>query len=150
MDRIVVGVDGSESSSEVLRWALAEARFHGASLEVVLAWEYPPVYAASSHGVLLPPESDLAGAAHATVAALLADAGMTDETEVEVIETVVPGFAAPTLIDASDHADLLVVGSRGHGAFTGMLLGSVSQHCVSHASCPVVVVRGKADGGART
>lgn len=145
MDRIVVGVDGSTHSSEALRWALDEARLHGASLEVVMTWEYPPVYAASSHDVFLPPESDLAGAAHASVAKLLVDAGLGDQDDVEVIETVVSGFAAPTLIDASANADLLVVGSRGHGAFTGMLLGSVSQHCVTHAACTVAVVRGAKD-----
>jgi nucleotide-binding universal stress UspA family protein len=141
MERIVVGVDGSESSQDALRWAIAEARLRNAALEVVMTWEYPPLFAASAHGVFLPPESDLAGAAHATVAKLLADAGLTGDDEIEVTETVVSGSAAPTLIDASKNANLLVVGSRGHGAFSGMLLGSVSQHCVSHASCPVVVVR---------
>jgi nucleotide-binding universal stress UspA family protein len=50
-------------------------------------------------------------------------------------------FAPAILLRAAEGADLLVVGSRGHGAFAGMLLGSVSQHCVHHASCPVVVVR---------
>jgi nucleotide-binding universal stress UspA family protein len=58
------------------------------------------------------------------------------------VEIVVEyGHSAPVLISESEHADLLVVGSHGHGALTGMLLGSVSVHCVSHAACPVVVVR---------
>jgi nucleotide-binding universal stress UspA family protein len=56
---------------------------------------------------------------------------------------IVEGNAAQVLLDASDGADLLVVGSRGHGGFTEALLGSVSQHCVHHAHCPVVVIRGQ-------
>lgn len=60
------------------------------------------------------------------------------------IETKVPyGHPAQVLIDESKEADLLVVGSHGHGGFSGMLVGSVSIHCVTHASCPVVVVRGR-------
>ena len=54
------------------------------------------------------------------------------------------GQPAPVLLDAANDADLLVVGSHGHGRFSGMLKGSVSTHCVEHASCPVVVVRGEA------
>lgn len=142
MGRIVVGVDGSESSEQALRWAIEEARLRKATLEVVMTWEYPAIYTAASRGMILPPEEDLAGAAHATVKDLLEAAGLTDEDELEVIETVQLGAPAPTLIDLSKGAELLVVGSRGRGAFTGMLLGSVSQHCVSHAECPVVVVRG--------
>ena len=56
------------------------------------------------------------------------------------------GNAAQVLLDASDGAELLVVGSRGHGGFTEALLGSVGQHCVQHANCPVVVIRGSASG----
>jgi nucleotide-binding universal stress UspA family protein len=147
MSRIVVGVDGSASSAEALQWALDEARRRQAPLEVVMTWEYSPLYASAAQGVFLPPgsEDDLAGAAHATVAKLLADAGLTGDDDVEIIETVVPGSAAPALLDASKGADMLVVGSRGLGGFKGMMLGSVSQHCVSHATCPVVVVRGETD-----
>lgn len=141
MARIVVGVDGSEGSAEALRWAVDEAKLRSATLEVVMTWQYPALYGAASYGVMLPPEDDFAGAAHATVKQLLADAGV-DQDELDVIETVEAGPPAPVLIEASKGADLLVVGSRGRGAFAGMLLGSVSQHCVSHAECPVVVVRG--------
>jgi nucleotide-binding universal stress UspA family protein len=61
--------------------------------------------------------------------------------DVDVRATVIEGHPAPALIEASWGADLLVLGSRGHGEFVGMLLGSVSEHCVTHAHCPVLVVR---------
>jgi len=66
-----------------------------------------------------------------------------EHPDLTVHTEVIEGHPAPTLIDASQGAELLVVGSRGHGAFVGMLLGSVSEHCVSHAQCPVGVVRHK-------
>jgi nucleotide-binding universal stress UspA family protein len=77
---------------------------------------------------------------------VLADAiGMARDpgSGVPVLARAVEGNAAQVLLDASDGADLLVVGSRGHGGFTEALLGSVSQHCVHHARCPVVVIRGR-------
>jgi nucleotide-binding universal stress UspA family protein len=66
--------------------------------------------------------------------------------DVRVHARVVEGNAARVLLDAADGAKLLVVGSRGHGGFTEALLGSVSQHCVQHATCPVVVIRNQANG----
>jgi nucleotide-binding universal stress UspA family protein len=67
--------------------------------------------------------------------------------EVTIVSLVVEGHAAAVLVERSEGADLLVVGTRGHGRFTGMLLGSVSEHCVIHARCPVLVVR---EGGPQT
>jgi nucleotide-binding universal stress UspA family protein len=75
-----------------------------------------------------------AGLTGATVDAMIA---------VPVRARVVQGDPAQVLLDACDGADLLVVGSRGHAGFTEALLGSVSQHCVHHAHCPVVVIRGQ-------
>jgi nucleotide-binding universal stress UspA family protein len=66
---------------------------------------------------------------------------------VPVRALVLEGDPAQVLLDACDGADLLVVGSRGHGGFAEALLGSVSQHCVHHARCPVVVIRGEEDHG---
>jgi nucleotide-binding universal stress UspA family protein len=136
--RIVVGVDGSGSSRQALRWAAGQAQFSGARLDVVITWELP-----TSFGWVAPypddfnPAEDAQKAAEDEVATALA--GCPD---VSVQTTVVEGHPAPTLVEASRHADLLVLGSRGHGEFAGMLLGSVTQHCVTNAHCPVLVYRG--------
>ena len=136
---IVVGVDGSPASKAALRWALAQARLSGARVHAVAAWESPVV---NGWGYAVPYE-DLALAAGKVLGESVQEALGFEEPDVAVLESVVPGHPAQVLIDASAHAALLVVGSRGHGAFAGTLLGSVSQHCVQHAGCPVVVVRGK-------
>lgn len=133
---IVVGVDGSPGGQVALRWAIRQARISGAQLHAVTAWEvsaaygYVPMYA----------DVDLEGDARKQQDDALAE--VADLTVgVEVVPRVVRGHAADALLDASRGAEMLVVGSRGHGTFTGTLLGSVSQHCVQHATCPVVVVR---------
>jgi nucleotide-binding universal stress UspA family protein len=136
--RIVVGVDGSDSSLDALRWAAEQARLTGAGLEVIMAWEYPP-----SFGWAPPLPADWSPGEEARRE--LADSverALGATPPIEVRQVVVQGHPAPALVAAAREADLLVVGSRGHGAFVGMLLGSVSEHCVSHAPCPVVVVRG--------
>ena len=142
--RIVVGVDGSGSSKAALRWAIQQAGLTGASVEAVIAWHYPvivgggygvaPVVMAGGFDFKENAEKVLADAASSAV-----DPG----SGVPVRPLAVEGNAAQVLLDACDGADLLVVGSRGHGGFTEALLGSVSQHCVQHAHCPVVVIRGK-------
>lgn len=132
---IVVGVDGSDCANEALEWALAEARLRGATLEVVMAWEFPllPYYVQSSP----PPVSDLEAAAQKT---LEETAGRLLAGDTPVVTSLVEGDAANALITASLHADLLVVGTRGRGGFAGLVLGSVSSKCVSHSACPVVIV----------
>jgi nucleotide-binding universal stress UspA family protein len=136
---IVVGVDGSPSSKAALRWALEQARRVGGRVQAVAAWEY----AAYSGWVSAYPLEDFAGAAGKVLAESVTEALGTEPADVEVLESVMAGHPAQVLIDASARAGLLVVGCRGHGAFAGTLLGSVSQHCAQHARCPVVVVRGK-------
>jgi nucleotide-binding universal stress UspA family protein len=140
--RIVVGVDGSPASRAALEWAVAEARLRHATLEVVHAWEFPAFVLTTYGGATLPvvaPE-DLERAARELVARTVA--GMAGADPVLRLETtVVRGHPANTLVEAAKGADLLVVGSRGHGGFTGMLLGSVSNHVAHHATCPVVIVR---------
>ncbi len=140
--RIVVGVDGSPSSVSALRWAIRQAGLTGATVDAVISWHYP----ASAGGYGWAPIGegtafDFAENAEKVLAAAISEAGQPDSA-VDVRARVAEGNAAQVLLDAADGADLLVVGSRGHGGFTEALLGSVSQHCVHHAHCPVVVIRG--------
>ena len=134
--RIVVGVDGSPSSARALRWAAAQARKTGAEVHAVTAWMPPTSYA---WGPGLPDDihwsEDCATGLEHTIKEAL-----DDEDAAAVHRHVVQGHPAQALIDQAADADLLVVGCRGHGGFTGMLLGSVSQHVIAHASCPVLVV----------
>jgi nucleotide-binding universal stress UspA family protein len=134
---IVVGVDGSEPSRRALAWAADQARRTGAELEVVTTWEYPTTFGwAPPYPQGFDPEGDTRKALEETVGAVLGP-----DPDVAVRLTVREGHPAPVLTEMAAGAAMLVVGSRGHGAFMGMLLGSVSEHCVSHAPCPVVVVR---------
>jgi nucleotide-binding universal stress UspA family protein len=143
--RVVVGVDGSPGSLHALSWAAREARARDATLEVVAAWTYPtPV-------LLIPVAPD-----PPTVKSLRTEArGMIDRALEKVAEDVagldieprvLEGNAPQVLLERGKEADVLVVGSRGFGGFRGLLLGSVSQQCVQHATCPVVVVPSPDDG----
>ncbi|GAA3387457.1 universal stress protein [Streptomyces roseoviridis] len=138
--RVVVGVDGSDSSYGALRWAARHARLIGATLEVVAAYDVPGAVGRSAPPVSAAFDEEAARRALSDeIRTVLIPVG-----EVPVVEHVVRARPAEALIDASAGAELLVVGSRGRGGFTGLLLGSVSQQCVAHASCPVVVVRPEA------
>jgi nucleotide-binding universal stress UspA family protein len=123
---IIVGVDGSSSSLAALDWAARQGALTHEPLLVILTWEWP-----RNLGWAAPvpdgydPESD---ARHVV-------------DEVEIRGSATQARPAPALVEASRGSSLLVVGSRGHGGFSGMLLGSVSQHCVTNAHCPVVVIR---------
>ncbi len=139
MGKIVVGVDGSAGSRDALRWAFAEAKLRGASLEVVIVWQYPITASLPTFGAMITPQ-DFATDARTELLAIIAAEGVSAEAPIPVSTLVAEGNAARALLDASEDADLLVVGSRGHGGFTGVLVGSVSQQCVNHAKCPVVVV----------
>jgi nucleotide-binding universal stress UspA family protein len=134
---IVVGVDGSEPSRRALRWAADQAKLTGAELNVVTTWEYPPTLGwAPPYPSDFDPNQDARKALQDTVEAVLGS-----DPGVVVHHVVTEGHPAFVLTEAAQGAALLVVGSRGHGAFAGMLLGSVSEYCASHAPCPVVVVR---------
>lgn len=140
---IVVGVDGSPSSRQALRWAAREAALRGAELRVVTAWAIPwSVYS----GIAVPDDlgADLEGAAAEQAAEMIAELG-PDAEGVQVTTIVREGDAAHVLLHASRGADLLVVGSRGLGGFRDLLLGSVGQQCAHHATCPVVILRGVAE-----
>jgi nucleotide-binding universal stress UspA family protein len=136
---IVVGVDGSESSLAALRWAVRQAELTGAPLEIVSAWEWPVSY--SGWETPVPPDYDPADEALRQLDKAVS-AVLTPGDAIEVRRSVIEGHAAPVLEALSKTADLLVVGTQGHREFVGMLLGSVSEHCVTHCHCPVVVTRG--------
>jgi nucleotide-binding universal stress UspA family protein len=138
---MVVGVDGSESSKQALRWAVREAEHAHGVVEAVTAWDVPQF-----HGALawLPPTSGDEAALETRARKELTQAVeevVGSQSPVEVRTTVRYGTPASVLLDAARDASLLVVGSRGLGGFAGLLLGSVAQHCVQHAACPVVVIR---------
>ena len=135
--RIITGVDGSATSSRALAWALGQAEATGAIVEAVIAWDIPASY---GFGPTAVDGEDLAGAAERLLAGVIAQVS-AGHPDVAVQATVLRGHPAAVLVDQAKDADLLVVGSHGHGGFVGALLGSVSQRCVQHASCPVVVVR---------
>ena len=134
---IIVGVDGSEESQQALRWALAEAKLRGSSVRAVHAWHY------RGYGYIDPEVGDsnalLSAAANVLRAAVDEVAG--DAAGVELEQSVLQGPAAKMLIDESEKAEMLVVGTRGRGGFAGLMLGSVSQQCAQHAHSPVVIVR---------
>jgi nucleotide-binding universal stress UspA family protein len=144
--RIVVGVDSSPGSRSALRWALAQARLTGATVEAVAAWQDPVMYG-YSYGWVPVPSDGLAAITDKALAEAIADVVDAQGQPVEVRTAVAEGPAAQVLVTAAAGAELLVVGSRGHGAFAGMLLGSVSQHCVQHAPCPVAVIPHEVDSG---
>ncbi len=135
--RIVVGIDGSECSVAALQWATHQAVLTGSTLEVVLAWEWPTSF---GYGYMLPDDWDPASDAQKMLEDAIekirgAALGVT------IKPVVVEGHPALALATASEGADLLVIGSRGHGAFAGMLLGSVGEYCTHHVTCPITIVR---------
>lgn len=139
-DRIVVGVDGSPESVAALRWAAEEAQLRRATLHVLTVWHFPP--GAFLPGAVFPPEltDHLTRRAKETQAAAI-EATIPDDGTVRVEAEIREGSAPWVLVEAAKDADMLVVGSRGVGRFRERLLGSVSQHCAHHATCPIVIVR---------
>jgi nucleotide-binding universal stress UspA family protein len=141
--RYVVGVDGSPSSIAALRWVARLAQAVPATVVATTTWEWPTSYGVA---LFLPSDYDPAADAATMLARSLDPVqaefpGVTFETE------VVEGHPAPVLVEASRTAELLAVGSRGHGEFAGMLIGSVSEHCAAHAHCPVLVIRRDSETG---
>jgi nucleotide-binding universal stress UspA family protein len=138
-DLIVVGVDGSDASVDAARWAFEQARLTGHRLEVLTAWQWP-----LSWGTAMPfPTGYDPGADAQAMLDEIVDPLAESFPTVSVQRRAVEGHAAPVLIEASRHASLLVVASRGHGEVSGMLVGSVSLHCVTQAECPVLVYRSR-------
>lgn len=142
--RVVVGVDGSAESVGALKWAAKYAAATGATISAVLCWHYHTAVGSSPPGVTPKVITDEVRAEmQETLDKALTEVYGT-ATPPHVQAQVAYGHPAVVLVEKSQQADLLVVGNRGHGQFTGMLVGSVSIHCVTNAACPVVVVRGDA------
>jgi nucleotide-binding universal stress UspA family protein len=130
---IVVGIDGSPSSIRALRWAVAQARLTGEGVDTVTAWQIPAFY-----GYATAFDADLETLAWQVARETLADVEVPEG--VHVAQHVAQGTPAELLLDASHRATLVVMGARGHGEFTGLLIGSASQQVIARARCPVVVI----------
>jgi nucleotide-binding universal stress UspA family protein len=146
---VVVGVDGSPGAMEALRWAVAEARLRNSRLRIVHAWAFGFTggpgsgygYPTGTRGGLFTGagSEQLRRASEELLDRMMTEIGAEAEG-IEIEREVIEGGAAEVLVDSVSEGDLLVVGSRGHGGFAGLLLGSISHQCVHHAPCPVVVV----------
>ncbi len=134
--KFVVGVDGSDGSTKALDWAIAEAVRSPASLELVTAWMFPMALGyvfTKTPDEVRQQVQQIADISVSHVAAIVPD--------VSVTSVLREAEAGPALVELSTGADLLVVGSRGHGGFREMLLGSVGTFCARHSHCPIVIVR---------
>ena len=135
--RIVVGIDGSPSSIAGLLWAADEAGSSGATLELIHTWEW----LTGAGWAVIPSDFDPEHGAEAWLESAV-ETARASHPEAEVSGVTIEGQAADRLVRASEGAELLVVGCRGHGELSGLLLGSVSDYCATHAHCPVLVMRG--------
>ncbi|WP_375503481.1 universal stress protein [uncultured Jatrophihabitans sp.] len=138
--RIVVGVDGSKASIEALQWARVMGTAFDAELDAVLAWEYPASYGISGWLGEWDPSADAASMLEHTL-----QLAFGDDRPAGITTTVTEGHPANVLVDASGGAELLVVGSRGHGGFVGLLIGATSAHVAEHARCTVLVTHDSPD-----
>lgn len=133
---VVVGVDGGPDSLQALQWAADYARLVDAPLVALTAYQLPTVYGPYAMAGWSD-SSELESSARHMLEGAVRDTLGEDFT---VTLAVLQGHPAEAVVAASGDARLVVLGSRGHGGFAGMLLGSVSQHVVAHALCPVLVL----------
>jgi nucleotide-binding universal stress UspA family protein len=136
--RIVAGIDGSPASLEALTWAARQAALTESALEILMTWEWPATY---GWAIPYPTGFDPAQSVKEILEKAAGDI-REQHPALEITTTTVEGHPAPVLVKSSHGASLLVVGSRGHGEFTGMLIGSVSEYCATNAHCPVLILRG--------
>jgi nucleotide-binding universal stress UspA family protein len=137
--RVVVGVDGSAQSKQALRWAARFAAISGARLDAVATWDWP---SAGGWGTApIPMNFDPHQDTEKVLTAAIDEVFGADRPK-GLRPVVVEGNPARILLEESKGALMLVVGSRGHGGFAGLLLGSVSASVAEHAKCPVLVVHG--------
>jgi nucleotide-binding universal stress UspA family protein len=136
--RVVVGVDGSDTSLIAVQWAANEARLRGCGLTLVASIS-PPVSAAG-FGPAYPPALDLIGSMQTQAQSML-DEVSASFGDIDVLTHVEVGSPSGVLIQASEHAAMVVLGSRGRGGFKGLLLGSVGAQVASHTDCPSIIIR---------
>ena len=141
--QVVVGTDGSEASHVALRWAAREAALRSVGLLVLHAWSAPTIDPVAFASTVPAIEAFAEGAQE--VVAVQIEAARAEAPGVRVEGQDVCGGAASMLIEASPGAGLVVVGGRGRGGFTGMVLGSVSHQVAHHAECPVAIIPGPGD-----
>jgi nucleotide-binding universal stress UspA family protein len=134
---VVVGFDGSTPAAGAVAWAAAQAERTGVRLDLVTSWEFPVSWGSA---IPLPNDYDPVADAQSLLDPVVEQLRRVHPA-LEVHAHVIEGNPGEVLVGASRSASLLVVANRGHRAFAGVLLGSVSQHCVTHADCPVVVYR---------
>lgn len=147
-DPVVVGVDGSEQALSAVRWAAHEASLRGTWLHIVHAWVWPLLRVSLGPAPGAPEGAGLRAQAE-RVLAVAAGTAKAVAAELSVESSLVVGDPVSALLRTSEGAVQLVVGNRGLGGFTGLLVGSTSVALSSRATCPVVVVRG-ADRGSGT
>lgn len=133
--RIVVGVDGSDPSIDALRWGAKLAATLSVGVEAVTSWAWPSTYGMGGVLEIWSPEADAKTNQDDAISK-----AFPGSEPAGLLRTVREGHAARVLLDASADAAMLVVGSRGHGGFVGLLIGSVSAHVAEHARCPVLVI----------
>ena len=138
--QIVVGIDGSDSSKEALRWAARLAPTLNATIHAVIAWEYPIFLGAD--GAM--PSSWMPDETAKEILKKSLDDAFGSERPTGLEASISQGHPTFVLLDASKDAEMLIVGSRGLGGFAGLLVGSVSSACAEQAKCPVLVVHGDA------
>lgn len=134
MTRVIVGFDGSACARDAVKWAEGYAKATGAPVALVTAWHWPMSYGVPLAYETFNPEED----ARKLVEAAAAEIDLPPDKITNVVKQGSPG---DVLVSMSTKGDLLVVGSLGHGVLAGAVVGSTSNYCVHHASCPVVVVR---------
>jgi nucleotide-binding universal stress UspA family protein len=142
--RIVVGVDGSPISKVALRWAVDQARLTGATVDAVIAWQVPEAMHGNAWAAMLVEEPGFGVLAEKELTEAISEIADPDP-DATINPVVVQGWPAEVLLNAAEGADLLVVGSRGRGGFASTLLGSVSQNCAHHATCPLLIIRAAKD-----
>ena len=137
---VVVGVDGSDPSVAALSWASRYGAATGATVRAVRVWHYPTAAGLPPGKTPEPVETEVEGWVRDELSQAVTKANPDSSAQIET--KIVYGHPAQALIDESRGESLLVLGHRGHGGFAEALTGSIVIHCVNHAACPVVVVRG--------